>query len=150
MKDEKCFPDYFSTSAIAEINKWGIEEEHLVYRIGKYGENDTTAFLNYYDEIKQGLKPCRNKQLALEKYKKSIDSLSVSCYHNIEDIKNYYFSITLKRDYPNRIVLKGHTIGKYGVSSITSNRKCSCLSSHIDWWLYKNSTPWEIFEEEKI
>lgn len=150
MQEEKCFPNYFSASAISEINKWGRDEAHLVYRIGKYGNNDETAFLNYYDEVVMGLKPCRNKEATLAKYKKSIDSLSISCYYDVNDIVEYYFSVTLKRNYPNKIVLKGKTIGEYGVSSITRKRKNSCDTSHIDWCLYEKSTPWEVFKEEEI
>lgn len=138
------FPDYFSEKAIDLILLNGKSSCIHVYRVGKYGKDKQTAFLNYYDEVIKGLKTVRNPERYLEKCKNNIDMLSISCYHSIEDIK-YYFEITLKDEYPERILLEGISDCKYGLTQKTSERKKKILNSHIDWWLYKNATPWVIF-----
>lgn len=142
------FPDYFSQDAINGIFKNGKEENIEVYRVCKYGKDTTIGFLNYYEEVVQGLKTVRNRQTTLEKYSKNIDSLSVSCYYLLDDII-YYYNITLKDSHPERILLKGITSSTCGLSQRTSERKVK-NDSHVDWWLYKDVKPWEFFKEEKI
>lgn len=129
-----------------DIIKNGKEIEINVYRVGKYGKNDNAAFLNYYDEVILGLKTVRNKERYLEKCKNDINKLSISCYYDKEDIE-YYFGITLKDAYPERIFLYGITDKRHGISQKTKERKIEQTDSHVDWWLFKNSTPWESFNE---
>ena len=143
------FPDYFSENAINLILSNGKPNRIHVYRVGKYGKNKQTAFLNYYDEVIKGLKTVRNPEKYLEKCKNNIDMLSISCYYNIEDIR-YYFEITLKDDYPERILLEGFSDSKYGLTQKTSERKEKVNDSHTDWWLYKGATPWVIFDIVKL
>lgn len=138
------FPNFFSENAIKQILLYGKQDTLHVYRVGKYGKDKATAFLNYYDEVVKGLKTVRNPEKYLEKCKNNIDMLSISCYYNIEDIR-YYFQITLKDDYPERILLEGFSDSKYGLTQKTSERKETVTNSHTDWWLYKDATPWEIF-----
>lgn len=145
---EKIFPDYFSHEAIILINKNGKDNQLKVYRVSKFGDDLTIAFLNYYDEVILGLKqiPEHRKQKKLEYYKNNIDSLSVSCYYDIEDII-YYFNVTLKESYPKRILLEGNLSSDYGLSQITKERKTEKTDSHVDWWLYKDATPWIDFKK---
>ena len=149
-KKQKYFPDYFEDSAQIEIRKWGTNADILVYRVGKYGKNDSTAFLNYYEEAVKGLKPIRrNKEQYLEKCRKNIDSLSVSCYEKKEDIEDYY-KITLKDTYPARILLHGRPASDCGLSCRTKERKENYTNSHVDWWLFQDSQPWKHFEEVEV
>ena len=146
MKKKKyIFPDYFSKDVVEEILKHGKENNIVVYRVGKYGKDKTISFLNYYDEVVMGLKTVMRKEKYLEKCKTNIDNLSVSCYYDIDDIQ-YYYDVTLKDDYPERILLHGVTDSNYGLSQKTSERK-RVNDSHVDWWLYKDSTPWLAFKE---
>lgn len=140
------FPDYYTDKARSEIQKHGQKEAIPVYRVGKYGKNDYTAFLNYYDEVISGLKVVRNKEQFLEKCRDSIDQLSVSCYENLEDILDYY-KITLKETHPSRVLLQGATVSECGVSVRTKERKEKCTDSHVDWWLYRDVTPYSYFKE---
>ena len=140
------FPDYYTDKARSEIQKHGQKEAIPVYRVGKYGKNDYTAFLNYYDEVISGLKVVRNKEQFLEKCRDSIDRLSVSCYENLEDILDYY-KITLKETHPSRVLLQGATVPECGVSVRTKERKEKCTDSHVDWWLYRDVTPYSYFKE---
>lgn len=142
----KIFPDYYTDKVCSEIQKHGRDEEILVYRVGKYGKNDTTAFLNYYDEVMLGLKTVRNKEQFLEKCKNSIDQLSVSCYEDMNDILDYY-KITLKDTHPKRILLRGVTMRECGMCGRTRERKEKCTDSHVDWWLYRDTAPYKYFEE---
>ena len=48
------FPDYFSENSVKLIISNGKPDSLHIYRVGKYGKDKTTAFLNYYDEIQQG------------------------------------------------------------------------------------------------
>ncbi len=146
---EHIFPDYFSSDARQKILENGAENNFIVYRVNKYGKDNTIAFLNYYEETIRGLKIIRANRRAktLEKYSNDINYLSVSCYRDIEDII-YYYNVTLKKDYPQRILLKGHLSGTHGLSQLTSERIAEKKNSHVDWWLYKNAAPWVDFEEE--
>lgn len=140
------FPDYFAEKATAQILKNGKEEEISVYRVGKYGKDKTISFLNYYEEVILGLKTVMKKESYLEKCKNNIDKLSVSCYYDIEDIR-YYFEVTLKDAYPERILLFGVTDSQYGLAQKTSERKKDVKDSHVDWWIFKEATPWLAFNE---
>lgn len=148
MDSIKIFPDYFSQEAIDQITFWGKMDNIHVYRVGKNGKL-ADAFYNYYEEVILGLKKVRNIESTLKKYQNDIDSLSVSCYHNINDIR-YYYSITLKEDYPKRILLEGTTSPEYGLASKTKDRKPNKQDSHVDYWLYQNATPWETFKEIEL
>lgn len=150
MEEKKyIFPEYFSVNAKKLILLNGKPQNRHVYRVAKYGRDTTTAFLNYYDEVVLGLKTVRNKQKYLEKCKEEIDRLSISCYYDIKDII-YYYEITLKDSYPERILLESETNYKYGLSQVTSERKKESTDSHVDWWLFKDATPWLIFNEVKV
>ena len=146
--NEKIFAEYFSKKVLDGIAEWGKSEAIPVYRVGKYGKNDDTAFLNYYEEVERGLKVVRNREACMDSYTKSIDSLSVSCYENKEDIEEYY-KVTLKDIYPQRILLFGETIPQDGPSIRTKERKEKCKDSHVDWWLYRDAEPWKVFKVEE-
>lgn len=88
----------------------------------------------------------KKRESTLERYTKDIDSLSVSCYYLHEDIE-YYYNITLKETHPERILLKGKTDARYGLSQRSSERKPHVKDSHTDWWLFKDSAPWTVFKE---
>jgi len=140
------FPNYFSENAISQILIYGKQANMHVYRVGKYGKDKTTAFLNYYDEVICGLKTVRKPEKYLEKCKNNIDKLSVSCYLEMKDI-SYYFEITLKDDYPERVLLEGTTNHKCGLAQKTSEREKERRDSHVDWWIFKDATPWIYFNE---
>lgn len=142
----KIFPDYFSESAVKLILLNGQENNLHVYRVGKYGKDKEIAFLNYYDEVLLGLKTVRERGKYLEKCKNDIDRLSISCYYEKNDIV-YYLNITLKDQFPERILLEGYTDLKCGLSQKTDERKKNVENSHVDWWLYKDATPWDAFQE---
>lgn len=142
------FPDYFSENSVKLILLHGRKENFHIYRVAKYGKDKTIAFLNYYEEVIRGLKTVRNPEKYLEKCKNNIDQLSVSCYYDINDL-TYYFEITLKDNYPERILLEGITNSKYGLIQKTSERKKEKKNSHVDWWLFKDATPWIDFNEVK-
>lgn len=148
----KLFPDYFTSTIVQELkDNGGCENNFSVYRVDKYGNNDKTAFYNYYEEVIHGLKTVRNKEKALEKYLSNIDSLSVSCDMDCERVK-YYFNITLKDQFPERKLLYGITSSSEGLSRITKEWKDNYKGSsgHIDWWLYKDAEPNKFFKEVMI
>lgn len=142
------FPEYYTVEAINEILTNGKEDHIEVYRVGKYGKDKEIAFFNYYEEVILGYKFVKpqKREAALERYAKDIDSLSISCYHSYDDI-DYYYNITLKETNPERILLKGITSKEYGLAQRTAERKPKVTNSHTDWWLFKGSTPWVVFEE---
>lgn len=148
MTNVQYFPAYMTEDAINEIYIWGKEKNIAVYRVSKYGNDITTAFLNYYEEISRDLKIVRNKTNELEKCSKKIDSLSVSCYYDKKDIIDYYLGLTCK-NFPEAILLEGETSSKHGLSSITKERKLHTQNSHVDWWIYDKATPWDSFAEVK-
>lgn len=145
MDNEYIFPDYFTQNAIAEIMLNGGKQSTNVYRVAKYGNNDDTAFLNYYEEISRGLKEPPKTDKRMQQLKDNIDQLSISCYEKYEDIE-HYFNITLAPTHPERILLNGCTCPKFGLSQLTSIRKPNKNNSHIDWWLFEGAEPWKIFK----
>ena len=145
----KVFPDYFEQTAIDKIYAYGGNNCIKVYRVAKLGENNNDAFLNYYDETIKGYKvfPPAIKEKKLEKYKKDMNCLSISCYYEKKDIEDY-FNYTLKDEFPRRILLEGVTCPAFGLSQKTAERNSKYInSSHTDWWLYKDSKPWLVFKE---
>lgn len=137
-----CFPDDF----FEKLSQIKVETEALdVYRVGKNGENNREAFKSTYEEY-----------IAGEITDKDLDpndpliNYSTSCNYKRAKIRGI-LKMCLKR-HTRAKLLKGKTEITCGPSQITKNRCPERKSDgHVDWWLYKESSPQEYFEicEEK-
>lgn len=129
---ERIFPDYFERFELPE----GARSESIkVYRACKSGKCDRKSFLPTYEEngfaVDDGADETDPGQYSLSTYEKPthIKRFAGVMY----DIKE-----------PCRIAT-GITNPIHGVVQRTRERK-KCRLSHVDWWLYKDATPYREFE----
>lgn len=131
-----CFPENFES----EILPSGAADNNLeVYRIAKYGIINRDAFISTYEEIQRKLIPPRKK---LDKNDPS--TYSTSCQMELADAE--YLLTIFMRHKPDAIITKGATEPSCGVSQITSERTRQ-NNSHVDWWIYKDASPYKYFSE---
>ncbi len=139
--DKKLFPEYFSNFDMPLCAK---EQVLIVYRACSTGKIEKKSFLNTYEEKGGCLLPAQVKNPS---------SYSLSTYMKVKDVRRFC-SLSSKFS-PPFLLAKGSTYPKYGICATTreieiennipkNERK---RSSHVDWWLYKNSTPWKDFKE---
>lgn len=70
---------------------------------------------------------------------------STSC--NIDYSEAEYVLNLIMRHQPKAFIAKGETEGSCGPCQLTSERE-KTTSTHIDWWIYDDSSPQLYFEEE--
>lgn len=142
-KAEKLFPSFFSNFNY-ELPEGAKEEEINVYRICINGYINREAFISSYESvvIKQ---ISENKDI----YEGSTDvsHYSTSCFEKARDAKRIFKC--LSRHYPQPIIAKGVTSKDCGPCQRTKEREGG-KTSHVDWWIYKDSHPEKYFEEVDI
>ncbi|HJC65937.1 MAG TPA: hypothetical protein H9931_04350 [Candidatus Enterocloster excrementigallinarum] len=136
-KFPNCFPENFETEILPREAK---EENRLVYRIIKYGTINRDSFISTYEEIQRGLIPPK-KRMNLQ----DPGLFSTSC--NIDYSEAEYVLNLIMRHQPKAFIAKGETEGSCGPCQLTSERE-KTTSTHIDWWIYDDSSPQLYFEEE--
>lgn len=130
---KKLFPDYFIKFELPE----GAREELIqVYRACKSGKCDRESFLPSFEE-----KSCNESSLSDPA---DPSEYSLSTYEKPKDIKRFV-SMDSDMEDPCRIAI-GETNPVYGLVQRTKERKPECKSSHVDWWLYKDATPYTEFK----
>lgn len=128
------FPNGFPVERLPK----GAKEENIeVYRICRSGKVEDASFLPaYLDEI--------SKTKENENEIHEIGYYSLSVYEKIRDAKNKLKFFRGKQ--PSAIAAKGITDKSCGVTQRTKERTGK-KDSHIDWWLYEDSTPHVFFSE---
>lgn len=128
---EKKFPSYFNNFTIPE----GAGEKLFTgYRACKSKRADAESFIPSYEE--NGF-PVLDATL-----KEDPSQYSLSLYEKPKDVKR--FAIVTPGVEPPFMIAKGVTEPIYGLSQRTKER-IGGRGSHIDWWLYKGATPYEVF-----
>ena len=127
----KLFPDYF---ARFELPDGAHEEKIVVYRACKTGKCDDISFMPSFEE-----NGC--------KYFDGDDPMdpgvySLSTYEKPNDIKRFV-KFTSEYGKPYKIAI-GKTDPQYGLIQRTKERRKNA-KSHIDWWLYRDSKPYNSF-----
>lgn len=129
---KNIFPDYFERFELPD----GAREQSInVYRACRSGKCDADSFLPSFEEAGYKLNPLADP--------KDPSQYSLSTYEKPNHIKRFA-SMTSELKVPYTIA-KGVTAPQYGVSQRTCERKARS-QSHVDWWLYKDATPYEVFE----
>ena len=129
---EKIFPDYFDRF---ELPAGAREECIKVYRACRSGKCDRDSFLPSYEEHGFTLSPlCEVTDPG---------QYSLSTYEKPTDIKRFANLIS-DMQVPFQIAF-GVTDPKHGVVQRTRERR-KTKGSHVDWWLYKEATPYDEFE----
>ncbi|MCM1161389.1 MAG: hypothetical protein NC412_09205 [Roseburia sp.] len=129
---ERMFPEYFT---LFELPDGARQERILVYRACKSGKCDKASFTPTFEE---------------KGYKYSADDdpsdpglYSLSTYEKPNHIKRFA-AMTSDLEVPYKIAI-GYTEPQYGLVQPTRERKAK-KGSHVDWWLYENAKPYEVFE----
>lgn len=134
-----CFPSNFESEILPREAK--CERKH-VYRIIKYGTINREAFISTYEEVLRGLRP-RGKNFD----EKDPSTYSTSC--NLEITDAQYLLSVFMRHYPHPFIAEGETTIECGPCQLTSERKPD-EHSHVDWWIYENSSPHVAFKEVPV
>lgn len=121
-----CFPKNFETEIlpVTEINS----TELPVYRIIKSGEINRDAFLSTWEE--------RKEQAELDE--SDPGTYATSCNSDLEVLERLLKR--MMRYHPNPIIAKVVTKVTCGPSQRTQERTLK-KTSHVDWWIYDQSTP---------
>lgn len=144
MDIDKVFPEYFEKF---EMPIWAREQELTVFRACATGKVDRDSFLNSYEEngfcVTAGADETDSSQYSL------------STYTKYRDVKRF-MKLTSRFNVPFTIA-EGVTNPKYGICLETKELKSyfgeKSKSSHVDYWLYKDATPWVDFhlvDEESV
>lgn len=129
---EKIFPDYFQRFKLPE----GAREEAIrVYRACRSGKCDRSSFLPSFEENKGILNPFVDLT--------DPGQYSLSTYEKPTDVKRFAGVISDMK-VPYQIAV-GVTDPKHGLVQRTRERTKK-RTSHVDWWLYKDATPYDEFE----
>lgn len=129
---KRIFPAYFSQFVLPEGAR---EEELQVYRACRSGKCDKASFLPTYEE--RGCKIYEGEDI------KDPKLYSLSTYLKPKDVKRFA-SMTSDMQVPYKIAI-GITHARWGLVQPTKEREHK-KTSHVDWWLYKDATPYESFE----
>lgn len=128
------FLDYFSNFVMPDGAK---AEKILTYRACKTNACDHKSFMPTYEE--------EGKPQNLSPERKSDPSFySLSTYENAKDVKRFA-SMNSEYKPPHKIAI-GYTNPEHGIVQRTRERFPKIKSSHVDWWLYKDSKPYSSYK----
>ncbi len=131
-KIEKIFPDYFTRF---ELPAGAREERIKVYRACRSGKCDSASFLPSFEEHGFVLNPLADPT--------DPGQYSLSTYEKPTHVKRFS-GVMSDMGVPYRIAV-GITNPKHGLVQRTRERKKKS-GSHVDWWLYRDATPYDEFE----
>lgn len=129
---EKIFPDYFQRFKLPD----GAREEFIkVYRACRSGKCDKSSFLPSFEENGCTINP----------FVDSTDpgQYSLSTFEKPKDVKRFAGVISDMK-VPYQIAV-GETNPRHGLVQRTRERTKK-RTSHVDWWLYKDASPYDEFE----
>lgn len=136
-----CFPEKFETEILPKEIR---SEEKLVYRVIKKGYIDRDGFIGTFEEIKRGMIPPGSKLKNLN----DPSLYSTSCNEQISESK--YVLKLLSGHHPAAIIARGKIMPSCGPWQLTFDRTGKLvknMETHIDWWIYDESSPQEYFQE---
>lgn len=133
-KAQKVFPAYFNNFTMPSEAKG---QTIQVYRACSTRRIEQASFLNTYEE--NGFKNSPDKR------EDDPQEYCMSTYIRLKDIKR--FVIIDSKYQPPWVLGTGRTAPEQGFSCKTKDWKRKCRSSHVDYWLYVGSKPWEDFKE---
>lgn len=130
---EKVFPDYFQRFKLPD----GAREEFIkVYRACRSGECDKASFLSSFEQ---------NGYVINDPFADPTDpgQYSLSTFEKPKDVKRFAGVISDMK-VPYKIAV-GKTNPRHGLVQRTRERTKK-RTSHVDWWLYRDASPYEEFE----
>lgn len=146
---KKEFPDFFPNGFKNLIYSMGARDQSLdVYRICRQGVVNRDAFASTY-ESRPDLRKKEKRQDVVNRDAYRLEDIDVglystSCFTKIKDIKRIFNAMA--KTTPKQIVAKGVTDPQCGPCLDSS----STTSSHVHWWLYKDSHPEHFFKKTNV
>ncbi len=129
---EKIFPDYFQRFKLPD----GAREESIkVYRACRSGKCDRNSFLPSFEENGCVINPLVDLT--------DPGQYSLLTFEKPKDVKRFAGVISDMK-VPYQIAV-GETNPRHGLVQRTRERTKK-RTSHVDWWLYKDATPYDEFE----
>ena len=128
---KRLFPKYFENFTLPDGAK---EEEIRVYRACKTKQCDKESFTPTFEE--------KNYTYQNEDEKNDPSTYSLSTFEKPKDVKRFAVTNSEYRK-PHKIAV-GITSSECGVVQRTRERTGK-RTSHVDWWLYEGSKPYEHF-----
>ena len=129
---EKIFPDYFQRFKLPD----GAREELIkVYRACRSGKCDKDSFLPSLEENGCVINPLVDLT--------DPGQYSLSTFEKPKDVKRFAGVISDMK-VPYQIAV-GETNPRHGLVQRTRERTKK-RTSHVDWWLYKDASPYDEFE----
>lgn len=129
---EKIFPDYFQRFKLPD----GAREERIkVYRACRSGKCDKDSFLPSFEENGYVINPFVDSS--------DPGQYSLSTFEKPKDVKRFA-GVMSDMKIPYQIAI-GKTDPRHGLVQRTKERTKK-RTSHVDWWLYKDASPYEEFE----
>ncbi|MEG1878039.1 MAG: hypothetical protein RR211_00245 [Pseudoflavonifractor sp.] len=131
------FPAYFINFDY-ELPKEASQQSITVYRACKTGKVEQNSFIPSYEE---------DGCMISDEHRKDPSYYSLSTYEKPRDVRR--FVVIDSKYQPPYALSKGVTDPSCGPSAETRKWKngCNKKSSHVDWWLYRDATPWTYFKE---
>lgn len=129
---EKIFPDYFQRFKLPD----GAREERIkVYRACRSGKCDKDSFLPSFEENGYVINPFVDSS--------DPGQYSLSTFEKPKDVKRFA-GVMSDMKIPYQIAI-GETDPRHGLVQRTKERTKK-RTSHVDWWLYKDASPYEEFK----
>lgn len=129
---EKIFPDYFQRFKLPD----GASEKRIkVYRACRSGKCDKDSFLPSFEENGYVINPFVDSS--------DPGQYSLSTFEKPKDVKRFA-GVMSDMKIPYQIAI-GETDPRHGLVQRTKERTKK-RTSHVDWWLYKDASPYEEFE----
>ena len=129
---KKIFPDYFDRFDLPD----GAREESIrVYRACRSGKCDRDSFLPSFEQNGFVLNPLIDAA--------DPGQYSLSTFEKPTDVKRFAGAMSDMK-VPYQIAI-GETNPRHGLVQRTRERTKK-RTSHVDWWLYKDASPYEEFE----
>lgn len=129
---KKIFPDYFERFDLPDGAK---EESIKVYRACRSGKCDPDSFLPSFEQNGFALNPLVDAA--------DPGQYSLSTFEKPTDVKRFAGTMSDMK-VPYQIAI-GETNPRHGLVQRTRERTKK-RTSHVDWWLYKDASPYEEFE----
>lgn len=142
---QKKFPNDYPSNLLERIIEDGAKEQLLtVYRICNDGIINRDAFNSSFVDNKNRIntkKGLINRDAVLIE---NIGNYSTSCFEDYKEIKR---TLRMMQKYhPEPIIAQGVTDPGCGLSlRITESKFRKRRGSHVDWWIYENTTPQNYF-----
>ncbi len=133
-----CFPPDFEENILPKDAE---NTAYRGYRLAKYGTDDPRSYWSYFEEMKE---EGRLDRLDDDKLRDA-GIYGTSLFDSL-DYMQYMRRLVFRR--PEAPIVVGSTEPVCGPVEIGIEKKRNRIQyRHINWWIYKDATPWTYFQE---